>query len=99
MNQALKLLAKQELAIILPLVHLLNPDLAPDSIFQSINESGRMTGAFQHLILVAPPHFLGLIREYLDNPMDALVRATLDKDYSQEGEPELIEHLTEILCR
>jgi protein required for attachment to host cells len=62
-------------------------------------ESGRMTGAFQHLILVAPPHFLGLIREHLDNPMDALVRATLDKDYSQKGEPELIEHLTEILCR
>ena len=61
-------------------------------------EAGRVTGAFQHLILVAPPHFLGLLRENLDDPTGAMVRATLDKDYSQEAAPELAEHLTEVLC-
>lgn len=60
--------------------------------------AGRMTGAFQHLILVAPPHFLGLLRESLDAPTSAMVRATLDKDYSQEVVPELVEHLAKALC-
>ena len=61
-------------------------------------EAGRVTGAFRHLILVAPPHFLGLLRESLDDPTSAMVRATLDKDYSQESVPELAEHLAEVLC-
>jgi protein required for attachment to host cells len=60
--------------------------------------AGRMAGAFQHLILVAPPHFLGLLRESLDAPTSAMVRATLDKDYSQEVVPELVEHLAKALC-
>ncbi|WP_414039790.1 host attachment protein [Acidithiobacillus sp. M4-SHS-6] len=61
-------------------------------------EAGRMAGAFQQLILVAPPHFLGLLRESLDAPTSALLRATLDKDYSQETIPELVKHLAKVLC-
>ncbi|WP_297374171.1 host attachment protein [Acidiferrobacter sp.] len=61
-------------------------------------EAGRMAGAYQHLILVAPPHFLGLLRESLDAPTSAMVRATLDKDYSQEVIPELAKHLAKTLC-
>ena len=61
-------------------------------------EAGRMAGAYQHLILVAPPHFLGLLRESLDASTSAMVRATLDKDYSQDVVSKLVKHLAKALC-
>ncbi|WP_163097323.1 host attachment protein [Acidithiobacillus ferrianus] len=61
-------------------------------------EAGRVAGTFQRLILVAPPHFLGLLRESLDAPTSAMVHASLDKDYSQETVPELANQLAKVLC-
>ncbi len=61
-------------------------------------EAGRVAGTFQRLILVAPPHFLGLLRESLDAPTRAMVHTSLDKDYSQETVPELANQLAKVLC-
>lgn len=60
--------------------------------------AGRVAGDFRHLVLVAPPHFLGLLREKMDAPTSATVRATLNKDYSQEAVPELVERLAKVIC-
>jgi protein required for attachment to host cells len=47
-------------------------------------DEGRVRGAFERLVLVAPPHFLGLLRAELSGPLAKLVVASLDKDYTQE---------------
>ena len=60
--------------------------------------AGRVAGTFHHLVLVAPPHFLGLLREKMDAATSATVRATLNKDYSQESVPDLVEHLANVMC-
>lgn len=43
-------------------------------------ESGRTGGLFRHLVLVAPPTFLGALREQLDDPLRRLVTAEFAKD-------------------
>jgi protein required for attachment to host cells len=35
---------------------------------------------FEALVLIAPPHFLGLLHKQLPKPLDKLVSQTLDKD-------------------
>ncbi len=60
--------------------------------------AGRVAGTFRHLVLVAPPHFLGLLREKMDAATSATVRATLNKDYSQETVPDLVERLANVVC-
>lgn len=39
---------------------------------------------FDDLILVAPPQFLGRLREELDDPISARVRATVARNYTHE---------------
>lgn len=45
----------------------------------------RAAGAFQSLVLVAPPKFLGLLREELDAPTARLVVGSVDKDLTRES--------------
>jgi protein required for attachment to host cells len=52
-------------------------------------ESSYGLNAFERLILVAPPHFLGLLRDELKGPVVKSIFGTLDKDYTQLGEQEL----------
>lgn len=62
-------------------------------------QNSRMKAVFEHLIIVAPPHFLGLLREKLDDPTRTLLRDTLDKDYTQENVSALLKHLADLFCR
>lgn len=41
---------------------------------------GRMEHGVEHLVLVAEPHFLGLLRQELDQPTARLVAASVPKD-------------------
>ena len=43
-------------------------------------EAGRTGGLFQHLVLVAPPAFLGELRGQLDAPLRRLVTTEVAKD-------------------
>jgi protein required for attachment to host cells len=52
-------------------------------------EQGHRRDAFRHVVLVAPPHFLGLLRESLSAPVAAQVSASLDKDFTQIAPKEL----------
>jgi len=52
--------------------------------------------AYQHLVLVSPPHFLGLLRDALDQRVQQQVRASLDKDYTRLDVRALAEHLAPV---
>ncbi len=52
-----------------------------------------MDHAYQHLVLVAEPRFLGQLREALDEQVSRHVVATVDKDYAQLDERDLLDRL------
>jgi protein required for attachment to host cells len=51
-------------------------------------------GGFRHLVLVASPEFLGMLRKMLDDHLASLVRLQFDKDYTHVDVHELREFLT-----
>ena len=59
-----------------------------------LNEE-RKQGAFEALILVASPEFLGLLREALDGPSQAAILLSVPKDYTHTSAEELQRHLDE----
>ena len=60
-------------------------------------EKGRLKHAFERLVLVAAPAFLGMLREDLGAPLRALVSLEVDKDYSTLRPEELRARLPERL--
>ena len=52
-------------------------------------EQGRVANAFERLVLVAPPVFLGLLRDSLDPPARSQVSLELHKDYVRLNPKEL----------
>lgn len=59
-------------------------------------ERGRNDNQYQRLAIVAPPHFLGLLRERLSPQLMSLVALTLDKDYTHVPDQELPAKLIEL---
>lgn len=60
-------------------------------------ERGRTENAFNRLYLVASPDFLGILREALTPPLQALVHATLSKNLVGQRASAVREHLPERL--
>lgn len=60
-------------------------------------EHGHGRNDFSRLVLVAPPHFLGLLRKSLSDQCSKRVVASLDKDYTELKERELPERLADVL--
>lgn len=60
-------------------------------------DSERLAGAYTRLVLVAPPRFLGQLRDALSDPVRALVSAELNKDLVQFDADAIREHLPERL--
>jgi protein required for attachment to host cells len=56
-------------------------------------DQGRTQNAYQRLILVASPHFMGLINQHLDAHVRQLVSNSIEKDYTKIKEKELAGHL------
>lgn len=56
-------------------------------------EAGRVEGAFNKLYLVAPPAFLGQLRECLDAPTRKLVAEEIDKNVALAKAHEIRKHL------
>ena len=49
--------------------------------------------AFERLILVSPPQFLGMLRNELRGPIERCIYGTLDKDYTHVNDRELVERV------
>lgn len=56
-------------------------------------DQGRTQGDFDQLMLVAPPAFLGLLRESLNDQTLKLVSQSLDKNLLQAGEQSIRDNL------
>ena len=56
----------------------------------------RVENRLGRLILVAPPSFLGLLRDKLDAPTNRLVTHTLGKDFAQSGVDEISAAVAEL---
>jgi protein required for attachment to host cells len=61
--------------------------------------SGRNDKSYDELVLVAPPAFLGLLRQQLDAPTLQLVVASHDKDLSKLKEHELAKLAPDLVPR
>ena len=48
---------------------------------------------FERLILIAPPHFLGLLRKELPKPLDQLVERTIHKDLTTASVQDIIDRV------
>jgi len=58
-------------------------------------ERGRIDKAFDRLILVAEPHFLGLIRKTIEPGVEKMITLELDKDLSKLNRADIRGHLPE----
>ncbi len=56
-------------------------------------DSARQGKEFGQLILVAPPHFLGLLRKHMSSQCAAMVVATVNKNLVQHSPAEIGEYL------
>jgi protein required for attachment to host cells len=62
-------------------------------------EDGVKQAAFERLILVAPPAFLGILREVQPPAVSGRITHVIDKDYLHLDQPKLEERLEEELHR
>lgn len=53
--------------------------------------------AYGRIVLVAPPHFLGLLRKSINDTVSKLVGTSLDKDYVHLSEKEIRQHLDPLI--
>ena len=58
-------------------------------------DRGRLENRFGHLTIVAAPMFLGVLRSKLTDPLNRMISRTLDKDYTQLPDAELLTHFQE----
>lgn len=56
-------------------------------------KAGLNEEAFDALILVAEPQFLGRLRDHLDSPLLQRVTATIDKDWTNQNDAEIQKNL------
>jgi len=54
---------------------------------------GRTEHAYQRLVLIASPHFMGLLNQQIDPHVRQLVSVSIEKDYTKLPEKELAGHL------
>ncbi len=59
---------------------------------------GRVHKKYDSLALVAPPHFLGLLRDHLDAEVGKMVVSATHSDYTHVAEHELPHHLSDTLA-
>jgi protein required for attachment to host cells len=58
-------------------------------------DDGRAANAYQHLVLVAAPHFHGLLNSQLDEKTRAMVGTDINKDFTSCNERDLQARLKE----
>lgn len=58
----------------------------------------RTEGRYHRLVLVAPPKFLGRLRQSIDAPTERCVVGSLDKDLASADLDQLVKHVGEVLA-
>ncbi|MGQ0622698.1 MAG: host attachment protein [Panacagrimonas sp.] len=58
---------------------------------------GHGQNAYNRIVLVAPPHFLGLLRKAINDTVSKLIVETFDKDYLHLSEKEMRAHLDPLI--
>jgi protein required for attachment to host cells len=56
-----------------------------------------MENKYKHLILVAPPHFVGLLHKHLNKHVAEVISQTIEKDYTKIPLKQLTEYIEEHL--
>ncbi len=56
-------------------------------------EQQRVAGGFAQLVLIAPPHFLGMLRDELSAPCQKMLIRSVDKNLTTLSADEVREHL------
>jgi protein required for attachment to host cells len=57
-------------------------------------EQGCNHNRFDRLVIVAPPHFLGVLRKTINGQVEKRVHLSIDKDYTQLSARDLPKHVT-----
>ncbi len=52
---------------------------------------------YQELILIAPPHFLGLLKHEFNSSIENVIKLTLEKDYTKTHTDKIITHVVQQL--
>ncbi len=60
-------------------------------------DQGRTSNSYQRLIVVAEPHFRGLLKHAMNSQVNGLVTDSIDKDYTKLSEKELATHLEKVI--
>jgi protein required for attachment to host cells len=60
-------------------------------------ESGRTTGSFSRLYVIAPPAFLGQLRDHLSTSLERIVQGTIDKNLVAQDETAIRAQLPDYL--
>jgi protein required for attachment to host cells len=60
-------------------------------------DQGRLKGEYEELVIVATPHFQGLLKKHLNHVLSRMISNTIEKDYTQYKERELAQQLREQL--
>lgn len=63
----------------------------------TVLHDGHGQNAYERIVLVAPPHFLGLMRKNINTTVSKLIGATVDKDYLHLSEKDFREHLDPLI--
>jgi protein required for attachment to host cells len=58
---------------------------------------GRTANSYQRLIVVAEPHFRGLLKNAMNTQVNNLVSDAIDKDYTKLTDKELASHLEKVI--
>jgi protein required for attachment to host cells len=85
--------------------HVIEPQTSPEqkvaqrfaSELAGMLERGRQMHRYERLILVAPPHFLGVLKGALNPHVSACVSAHLDRELTTLPLSELSQHLASLL--
>lgn len=63
------------------------------ALLQSVLERGRVEHRFERLVLIAPPHFLGVLNNALDRPLRACVALEIPKDMTRSSPDTVVTRL------
>lgn len=67
-------------------------DIFAKQVFERL-KSGLNDDAFEELVVVADPSFLGRLRDHMDNPLQDTVRKTIDKNWAQHDQQQIEKQL------
>ena len=66
-------------------------------VLAGVLHDGNGQNAYKSIVLVAPPHFLGLLRKAINHTVSKLIGATLDKDYMHLSQVDIHKHVDALI--